>query len=111
MIVIDWMVNVIQIGSRPGRICLTLLRLMEIPMYEAEPDPFPELEYLTKTFKKGDFVVYEHRRTANGVKHTCSVIGVSLEGWVLDINVGTYFSQSFRLKDVIVWEHGKRKGK
>ena len=79
--------------------------------YNVEPDPFPELEYLTKTFKKGDFVVYTYRQGFGGMKHTCSVIGVSLEGWVLDINAGNCFSQSFRLKDVIVWEHGKRKGK
>jgi hypothetical protein len=80
-------------------------------MYQSEPDPFPELEYLTKTFKKGDFVSYESRSSGTGRRHTCSVIGVSLDGWVLDINAGTCFSQSFRLKDVIVWEHKKGKGK
>jgi hypothetical protein len=76
-------------------------------MYER--DPFPEIEYLKKIFKKGDFVVYERRGQNNGLKHTCSVIGVSDDGWILDVQSGTCFSQSFRLKDVVIWEHGKRK--
>lgn len=73
-------------------------------------DPFPEIEYLRATFKPGDFVVYE-RRNGGGTKYTCIVAGVSDTGWVLDIHAGTCFSQSFRLKDVVLWEHGKRKGK
>jgi len=72
-------------------------------------DPFPEIEYLRATFKPGDFVVYE--RNGSGFKHTCVVREVSNDGWVLDIHAGTCFSQSFRLRDVVLWEHGKRKGK
>lgn len=80
-------------------------------MHELVSDPFPEIEYLKKTFKKGDFVVYSWRAYNNGMKHTCSVIGVTDDGWVQDVNTGNCLSQSFRLKDVVLWEHGRRKGK
>lgn len=70
-----------------------------------------DIATLKKTYAKGDFVVYTYLRCDDGIKHTCSVIGVTDDGWVMDTNYGTCLSQSFRPSDVLIWEHGKDKGK
>lgn len=62
------------------------------------------------TIEKGDAIIYEHRNNI-GRKHTCIVIGFTDDGWVLDSNHGNCFSQSFRLGEVIIWEHRKGKKK
>lgn len=60
-------------------------------------------------FEKGDYVVYEHKSSNSGRKYSCSVIGVSEDGWVMDIAHHTCFTQSFRIEDVVIWEHRKQK--
>lgn len=56
----------------------------------------------------GDLIVYESLQANDGRKRTCQVAGINGD-WVLDVNAGTYLSNSFRPQDVIIWEHRKRK--
>ena len=60
----------------------------------------------------GDIVIYEYKNSGTGRKYTCNVIGFNGE-WIKDVNHHLSSSQSFRVKDVIIWEHkpGKIKKK
>lgn len=112
------MVNVAQksiwkgIHSKGPGYLLMWLDAVPDPFPTKYHDPFPEAEYLKTIFSKGDFVAYEYRQPNTGRRRYCTVIGISDDGWVQDVNTGNCLSQSFRLKDVIVWEHKKgKKGK
>jgi hypothetical protein len=56
----------------------------------------------------GHIVIYEMKSPNTGRKRTCLVSAIDGD-WICDINHSNCFTQSFRIDDVIIWEHIKKR--